>query len=222
MFEILSFACIRVPSWATFFSASLRLCGSNSFGCLSVTKIKFVCALMFTGMLCGCTPSVVQHPMTSTVATIKDPLSAQMEFWHGLTKCPVTCNDDAFHGLLLFLDGKDGKSNYNDRVAELKDRKLIPGYFNRPGNEAVQRGMLAYAFVQALHIQGGWALTVFGPTPRYAVRELEDLNLYPRSSPEQTFSGIEFVGIIGRVEDYQRGESAFVPVQSPEAHGTSE
>jgi hypothetical protein len=31
------------------------------------------------------------------------------------------------------------------------------------------------------------------------------LNLFPPSSPEQTFSGSEFVGIIGRAEDYQLG-----------------
>jgi hypothetical protein len=31
------------------------------------------------------------------------------------------------------------------------------------------------------------------------------LNVYPPSTPNQSFSGNEFVGIIGRVEDYQRG-----------------
>jgi hypothetical protein len=190
--------------------------GSSAY--LRTGVIMMVLLLLIT----GCARTVVQQPMTKTVASIKDPLSAQMEFWHGLTNCPVTCNDDAFHGLLLFLDGDDSKTNYADRVAELKERKLIPGYFNSPANEAVQRGMLAYAFVQALHIQGGWALTVLGPTPRYAVRELEDMNLYPRSSPEQTFSGTEFVGIIGRVEDYQRGESAFVPVQTVPEHGSKD
>ncbi len=160
--------------------------------------------------------------MTQATASIQDPLSSQMEFWHGLTDRPVTCNDDAFHGLLLFLDGNDPGTTYADRVAALKSRKLLPSYFNSPANEPVQRGTLAFAFVQALHIQGGWVMTVFGPSPRYAVRELEDMNLYPRSSPEQTFSGSEFVGIIGRAEDYQRGESAFVPASTLPPHGAGD
>jgi hypothetical protein len=178
--------------------------------------------LLLPLLIAGCTHTLVQNPMTQATARIKDPLSSQMEFWHGLTDQPVTCNDDAFHGLLLFLDGNDPKTRYADRVTVLKSRKLIPGYFNGPANEAVQRGTIAFAFVQALHIQGGWVMTVFGDSPRYAVRELEDLNLYPRSSPEQTFSGSEFVGVIGRAEDYQRGESAFVPAPIVTPHGTGD
>jgi hypothetical protein len=44
---------------------------------------------------------------------------------------------------------------------------------------------------------------VFGNTPRYAVRELQYLAIFPYSSPQQTFSGTEYVGVIGALEDYQ-------------------
>jgi hypothetical protein len=47
--------------------------------------------------------------------------------------------------------------------------------------------------------------------PRYATRELMYLDLYPPSSPQQTFSGTEFLGIIGRIEDYQRGNATDLP-----------
>ena len=47
-------------------------------------------------------------------------------------------------------------------------------------------------------------MRLFGPSPRYAVRELQYMNLFPQSSPQQTFSGQELLGIIGRAEDYQR------------------
>jgi hypothetical protein len=33
----------------------------------------------------------------------------------------------------------------------------------------------------------------------------------PPGSPQQTFSGNEFVGVIGRMEDYQRGDTANLP-----------
>jgi hypothetical protein len=46
---------------------------------------------------------------------------------------------------------------------------------------------------------------------RYATRELVYLELYPPSTPNQTFSGAEYVGIIGRIEDYQRGDNVELP-----------
>jgi hypothetical protein len=61
---------------------------------------------------------------------------------------------------------------------------------------------------KSLGITGGWAMRAFGPTPRYATRELVYLDLYPPSSPNQTFSGTEFLGIMGKFEDWQREGSA--------------
>ena len=177
-------------------------------------RFPYLLPFAMLAAVAGCAPTVVKEPLTPSVSRISDPLTSQMEFWHGIADRPVVCNDDAFHGLLLFLDEKDSNTDYTARLAEMKSRKLVPSYFNGAGNEAVNRGTMAYAIVQALHIRGGWALTVFGPTPRYALRELMDMNLFPRSSPEQTFSGSEFVGVIGRVEDYQDGESAFIPAKT--------
>ena len=51
-----------------------------------------------------------------------------------------------------------------------------------------------------------------GAGPRYATRELQYEGLYPPSSPNQTFSGAEFVGVIGRIEDYQRSQP---PAEQP-------
>jgi len=56
-------------------------------------------------------------------------------------------------------------------------------------------------------------MRVFGPSPRYAVRELTYQAVFPPSSPQQTFSGAEFVGIIGRIEDYERGNPADAPAE---------
>jgi hypothetical protein len=190
---------IRVNSCAFVDESSPRLC---------VSAVNILLAVF---LLTGCATTKVKDPVVPTVSGISDPQSAQLAFWRDLATRKVVCNDDAFHGLLLFLDSTDPNADYNARVTSLKSRKLIPADFNADSTAAVNRGTLAYAVVQALHIQGGWALTLFGPTPRYALRELINMNLFPRSSPEQGLSGGEFLGIIGRVEDYQDGESAFIP-----------
>ena len=81
---------------------------------------------------------------------------------------------------------------------------MLPGGFDGAADAPVRRGTLAVALARALGVGGGLTMRLFGPQPRYAVRELQYAGVYPPSSPQQTFSGAEFLGIIGRAEDYQR------------------
>jgi hypothetical protein len=157
-------------------------------------------------LLGGCQSARVERPLTSELGG-NEP-EQQLEFWHRLAEQPVTSNDDAFHGLLMFLDGDDPAENYAGRVRALRGRGMLPKGFDQPPEQAVERGTLAVALLKALKIEGGLALRLLGPTPRYAVRELVFVGLYPPSSPQQTFSGTEFLGIIGKAEDYQRRERA--------------
>lgn len=128
----------------------------------------------------------------------------EMDFWHTLPDRPLVDNNEAFHALLLFFDNTDPAQNYKERVELLHQRHMLPKDFNRPANESITRGVLAVALVRALNIKGGLTMHILGPTQRYATRELQYMHLYPASSPQQTFSGADFIGIIGRVEDYQR------------------
>jgi hypothetical protein len=159
----------------------------------------------------GCQSATVTEPVVSKFGGAEP--DAQLEFWHQLAEKPVTCNDDAFHGLLLYVDGKDDSADYAGRVNSLKSRSMLPADFNQPGNQAVTRGNLAVAITRALQIKGGVMLSLLGTSPRYATRELIYQELYPPSSPNQTFSGSEFLGIMGRVEDWQRGNQVDVPAE---------
>ena len=154
----------------------------------------------------GCQTARVDQPLTRELGG-NEP-EQQLEFWHRLADQPVTSNDDAFHGLLLYLDGEDPAEDYASRVRALKSRRLLPAKFSQPAERAVDRGTLAVAIVRALDIKGGVALRILGATPRYAVRELVFMELYPPSSPGQTFSGAEYLGIIGKLEDHQRQQAA--------------
>src|SRR3954471_21348116 len=156
----------------------------------------------------GCHTARVAQPLTGKLAG-NDP-DSQLEFWHTLATRPVTSNDEAFHGLLLYADGEDPAKDYPGRVQVLKQRKMLPAKFDRPAEEAVQRGPLAQAICKALEIKGGLMLRMTH-AQRYSVRELQFLELYPPSGPQQTFSGSEYLGIIGRMEDFQRGNPADAP-----------
>jgi hypothetical protein len=164
-------------------------------------------AFAFLLLVIGCHAAHVSDPLTQKYPSA-DP-DQQMEFWHQLNDRPVACNDEAFHGLLLYLDGDDPNADYAARVNAMKSRGMLPAGFDRPADEAVTRGNLAVAIARALQIKGGIVMHVARTSPRYATRELIYLDLYPTtSSPNQTFSGSEFVGVMGRVEDWQRGNAA--------------
>ena len=172
-----------------------------------LNRIGWRAAVLLLGcaVAAGCQTARVAEPLTAELAG--NDAEAQLAFWHALAERPVTSNDEALHGLLLYLDGEDAAADYAGRVDALKERGILPSWFHRPADQAVLRGTLATAIVNALQIKGGVTMRVFGPWPRYAVRELRYMNLYPASSPYQTFSGTEFLGIIGRVEDYQRAQA---------------
>lgn len=166
--------------------------------------IGFMRTATLLGMLLtvGCKSAYVAQPLTAELAgnSAKD----QMAFWHALAERPVTSNDEAFHGLLLYLDGKDLSADYAARVDTLKARKMLPAGFDRAANQAATRGTIAVAMCRILAIKGGVMMRLTSAHPRYAVRELMFMDLYPPSAPWQTFSGNEYVAIIGRIEDHQR------------------
>jgi hypothetical protein len=118
--------------------------------------------------------------------------------------------------MLLYFDGQDPAKSYDERVKALKGRKLLSARFNRPADEAVTRGTMSVPIVKALQIKGGLVMHLTGPNPRYATRELQYEGLYPPSSPNQIFSGTEFVGIIGKLDDYQHGNPAPVTKRTME------
>jgi hypothetical protein len=96
-------------------------------------------------------------------------------------------------------------------MGDLKSRQLLPNDFNQSANQGLERGTLAVILTRMLHIKGGLMLHLVSSSPRYAVRELYYEDIYPLSSAQQTFSGADLVGIMGRVEDYQRGDPANRP-----------
>jgi hypothetical protein len=170
-------------------------------------------------LLAGCHSAHVPADVTSNLGG-NDP-DVQLNFWHTLAEHHLTSNQDAFHAILLYVDDHDDCADYNARVALLKSRGMLAKDFNEPHDSAVKRGTVAVMFVKILNIHGGWALHLFVSTiPRYATRELIYLAIFPYCSPQQTFSGTEFVGVIGALEDYQTKTANTHPSQSNTYHAT--
>lgn len=157
----------------------------------------------------GCQSAHVTRSVTAKFSG--DDADSQLNFWHELANRRLASNDDAFHGILLDLDGHDKCADYAHRVAALKSRGMLKASFDEPADLDVRRGTLATIIVKILGIRGGWAMHVFGQTERYDLREVVYEGVFPPSSPQQTFSGAEFVGVIGKVDDFETPIAANVP-----------
>src|SRR5206468_2335657 len=108
----------------------------------------------------------VAQPLAPELA--KNDADAQVEFWHALPERKAVSNDEAFHALLLFADGKDDAADYAGRVEALKQRRMLPGDFNSAASDPLRRGTLAMALARTLGINGGLTMHLFGASPRYA------------------------------------------------------
>src|SRR3954447_21434803 len=98
------------------------------------------CLLVIACALVGCQAMKPGKPLTPELAG-NDP-GQQLEFWHSLTTEPITTNDQAFHGLLLYVDGKDDSADYASRVRTLKQRQMLPAGFDEPATAPATRGTL--------------------------------------------------------------------------------
>lgn len=163
-------------------------------------RVIALAALAATLVLPGCARTMVtQRARTDYAPT--DSL-AEMEFWYTLPGRVAVSNDEALHALVLLENSGHIPRGYEERVAHAKASGWVPESWDEPAEAAVQRGMLARAIVQVCGIKGGVIMRVFGPVPRYALRELIYLGIMPPSTENQTISGLDFLAVISKAQDY--------------------
>ncbi len=137
-------------------------------------------------------------------------LENEFEFWDDVATRPVVTNNDAIHGLLLAIreepgaeDGSGVPGDYGARLQRARDLGWVDG--DLPANESARVGTLAVAICEILQVRGGLTHRLLGPTERYSTRELIYLEVIPPRSDPQSFTGLEFVDLIGRLEDAMLG-----------------
>jgi len=69
-------------------------------------------------------------------ALYSNDMDAQLEFWHTLASHKLTSNDEAFHGMLLYLDGQDPAKTYDERVAPAEIAPHAARQLQRPGERS--------------------------------------------------------------------------------------
>lgn len=159
--------------------------------------VLFACAFL---ALQGCTRSIVSGEHDTAFADTSQ--TATLDFWHTLPGHSAVTNAQGLHGILLFADGTDETGSYEARLAELKKRGWIAEDFDEDPNMAMSRGTMAKALAHAMEIKGGVMMQLTSGSPRYATRELLYLSIMPPGTEQQVISGLDFVGVISKAQDY--------------------
>ncbi len=132
---------------------------------------------------------------------------AELEYLEALETQRVVTNHDALHGLLLLADGADPHETYEQRLADARQRGWLARDAAPEANESAAIGMMAVAACDILAIKGGLTMRLLGPSPRYCTRELIFLDILPPRTEHQSLSGLEFIDLLGRIEDRLGEES---------------
>jgi len=168
----------------------------------------------------GCTRTVREASVADTLSAAD--ATTELDFWDELSMQDAVTNHDALHALMLtfgFLteDGADdegveggdlddaGPAGFDAKVAFAQQRGWIGADEALIANETAQVGWIARAICLEAGVEGGLSMHLFGPIPRYALRELTYERIMPTKSENQALSGLELIATVSRVQDRRTG-----------------
>lgn len=162
----------------------------------------------------GCQP----YLMPSSAVDTYPKAEQEIDFLADVEKMNAVTNNDAVHAFLLLQDGADANPDYLARRAEAIRRGWMDRGASTNANEAARVGWMATAGCVVMQIKGGLSMHLFGPVPRYAVRELIFMEILPLRTENQVLSGSEFVDYLNRLDRISgrsRRASAASPLGTP-------
>ncbi len=163
----------------------------------------------------GCSRTIVAKPQLTDYEP--DDVSAELDFWHSLPDRSAVTNDEGLHGVLLFADGTDTARTYAERVVLLKERGWLSADFDEAGNVVMERGTLAKVLSHAMDIDGGVMMRLTSKSRRYSTRELVYLGIMGAGTEQQVLSGIDYIGVISKAQDWQTAQVAAQEAPAGEA-----
>jgi hypothetical protein len=176
-------------------------------GLLKLFTISFLSGVF---VMLGCTAPRAGTPVTQDIKT--DSVRGRIQYQRQITERRICSNDDAFHLLIQYVNQSDPCEAYPQRLQWLNERQMLPEQFAGQAEDAITRGTLAVGITKALQVRGGVMFAILPRSERYATRELVARGIYPAgSSPHQTYSGLEVIGILAKMEDSQVGDPANLP-----------
>jgi hypothetical protein len=162
--------------------------------------VPFIAWLAAAGIGVGC-----QRQSSETSVTDRFPRPDQeLDHQEALESSPLTTNNDMLHGFLVFSVGHDPWITYSQRVVDARGRGWVPTHWSEPANESATVGRMASIASHIVEIRGGLSFMLFGPVPRYALREMIYQDILPPRTENQSLSGLEFSDFLNRLSRMSR------------------
>ncbi len=109
----------------------------------------------------------------------------------------------AVEGILQVL-GEEKKRTFADAVAYLKEKGIVGDKWSFKGDRNVTKGRVAYMVCRACDVKGGVTLRIFGPSPRYCLKELQYMGFMTEGQMYNTVSGMEYLAILSRADEFRQ------------------
>jgi len=172
-------------------------------------KYLLTTAACLLGLMCltGCSQDQPLKVSAEPDAAAKPLPSGELSdaYLDRISTQAAVSENDAMHGLLLLVDGKDNAKNFAQRVKLLADAGILSRNWTFVASRPITKGKLAYMVYQAAGMSGGVILSVSGPSQRYCLRELQYQKVMVETgSYYSPVSGMEFIAVLGRADVYKR------------------
>lgn len=131
------------------------------------------------------------------------PTGDSAAYLDAVSRRPEVSNRQAVQGVLMLL-GQKPDMEYDQAVAALKGRQVLPRDWKRLGHLPADKGDVAYMVYQSCPIKGGLTLGVFGPSRRYCLRELQYHGVMASGLLDNTVTGMEYVAILARADELRQ------------------
>lgn len=165
-------------------------------------------ALLLAIALAGCAPSGIKPAMAfADLPPAEEEVTSDAGFLYELSEKKHCTLDDAYRGMLYFIDGTDTADDFEQRAARLAMHEVIDKRWTHNPNSPATKGRIGYMLARAIGIKGGVMYNITGASPRYALRELAYRGIIVGTSENAHISGAEYVGILGRADDYRQARS---------------
>ena len=115
---------------------------------------------------------------------------------------------DGYRVALALLEQSYADVGFEEARSKLLEADVIRTKWEPDPKEKLTRGKMAYMLVKILKIKGGVTMRLFGPSERYALKELEFMELMDGGMTGRSVSGRELVAILARADDYMQEQKA--------------
>lgn len=143
-------------------------------------------------------PPVQHAKMPSTFAP------EDLIYFAGLMQKKVTFRYDACKAVVVLMGVKDRYIDLDSQIIFLRQRDLLPEEFEDRFDpmQPLRKGLLAYMVYSALDMRGGIALTLFGRSERYSLKELVFKGIMAEGNTKDIVTGEELFSVTIQALDY--------------------